>query len=43
MKTLEDGGFMKIMSAGRAPVGKQYFRRSVITGAGRAALAAINQ
>ena len=39
MKTLEDQGFMKIKSAGRAPLGKQYVRRSGITDAGRAALA----
>ena len=43
MKALEDQGFMKIKSAGRVPLGKQYFRRSVITDAGRAALAAIKQ
>jgi hypothetical protein len=41
MKNLEDSGLMKIKSAGRVPLGKQYFRRSVITDAGRAALAAI--
>ena len=43
MKNLEECGFMKIKSAGRVPDGKQYFRRSVITDAGRAALAAIKQ
>ena len=43
MKNLEDHGFMKIKSAGRVPLSKQYFRRSVITDAGRAALAAIKQ
>jgi len=43
MKNLEDCGFMKIKSAGRVPHSKQYFRRSVITDAGRAALAVIKQ
>jgi hypothetical protein len=40
MKNLEDLGFMKIKSAGRVPPSQQYLRRSVITDAGRAALAA---
>jgi hypothetical protein len=40
MKHLEELGFMKIKSAGRVPPSKQYVRRSVITDAGRAALAA---
>jgi hypothetical protein len=39
MKNLEDRGFMKIKSAGRVPQSQQYARRSVITEAGRAALA----
>jgi hypothetical protein len=43
MKHLEDLGFMKIKSAGRVPPSQQYFRRSVITDAGRAALAATAQ
>ena len=40
MKHLEDLGFMKIKSAGRVPPSQQYSRQSVITDAGRAALAA---
>ena len=40
MKHLEELGLMKIKSAGRVPPSQQYFRRSVITDAGRAALAA---
>ena len=40
MKHLETLGFMKIKSAGRVSPSQQYFRRSVITDAGRAALAA---
>ena len=40
MKNLETLGFMKIKSAGRVPPSQQYLRRSVITDAGRAALAA---
>jgi hypothetical protein len=40
MKHLENVGFMKIKSAGRVPPNQQYVRRSVITDAGRAALAA---
>ena len=43
MKHLEDLGFVKIKSAGRIPPSQQYFRRSVITDAGRAALAATAQ
>jgi hypothetical protein len=43
MKNLEDGGFMKIKSAGRVPLTKQWFRLSVITDAGRAAFAAVNR
>jgi len=41
MKSLEDGGFMKIRSAGRVPVTNQWFRRSVITDAGRVAFASV--
>jgi hypothetical protein len=40
MRHLEILGFMKIKSAGRVPPSQQYVRRSVITDAGRAALAA---
>ena len=40
MKHLETVGFMKIKSAGRTPPSQQYVRRSVITDAGRVALAA---
>ena len=40
MKSLEDCGLMKITSAGRDRLTKQWFRRSVITDAGRLALAA---
>ena len=40
MKHLEDLGFMKIKSGGRVPPSQQYVRRSVITDAGRAELAA---
>ena len=43
MKNLEDRGLMKIKSAGRVPLTNQWFRRSVITGDGRAALAAIKE
>ena len=43
MKSLEDCGFMKIKSAGRDPLTKQWFRRSVITDAGRVAFAAVKQ
>jgi hypothetical protein len=43
MKDLESLGFMKIMFAGRDPVTKQWFRRSVITEAGRVVLAATQQ
>ena len=43
MKHLEEFGFMKIKSAGRVPPSQQYIRRSVITDAGRAALAATTQ
>jgi hypothetical protein len=43
MKNLEDCGFMKIRSAGRVPITNQWFRRSIITDAGRVALAAIQQ
>jgi len=43
MKHLENLGFMKIKSAGRVPPSQQYSRRSVITDAGRAALAATTQ
>ena len=43
MKHLEDLGFMKIKSAGRIPPSQQYVRRSVITDAGREALAATTQ
>jgi hypothetical protein len=43
MKKLEDRGLMKIKSAGRVPLTNQWFRRSVITGNGRAALAAIKE
>ena len=43
IKNLEDLGLMKIKSAGRVPPSPQYFRRSVITDAGRAALAATTQ
>jgi hypothetical protein len=43
MKNLEDGGFMKIKSAGRVPLTNQWFRRSVITDAGRVAIAAVNR
>jgi hypothetical protein len=39
MKHLEELGFMKIKSAGRVAPSQQYIRRSVITDAGRAALA----
>jgi hypothetical protein len=41
MKNLEDRGYMKIKSAGRVPVTNQWFRRSVITDAGRMALTAV--
>jgi hypothetical protein len=40
MKNLEVLGLMKIKSAGRIPLTNQWFRRSVITDAGREALAA---
>jgi hypothetical protein len=40
MRHLEILGFMQIKSAGRVPPSQQYVRRSVITDAGRAALAA---
>jgi hypothetical protein len=40
MKNLEGRGLMKIKSAGRIPLTNQWFRRSVITDAGRDALAA---
>jgi hypothetical protein len=43
MRHLETLGFMKIKSAGRVPPSQQYVRRSVITDAGRAALAATTQ
>jgi hypothetical protein len=43
MKNLEDCGFMKIKSAGRVPLTKQWFRRSGITDAGREAFAAVKQ
>jgi hypothetical protein len=43
MKHLETLGFMRIKSAGRVPPSQQYLRRSVITDAGRAALAEITQ
>ena len=43
MKHLEILGFMQIKSAGRVPPSQQYLRRSVITDAGRAALAEITQ
>jgi hypothetical protein len=43
MKHLENLGFMKIKSAGRVSPSQQYVRRSVITDAGRAALAAATQ
>ena len=43
MKNLEDCGFMKIKSAGRVALTKQWFRRSVITDAGRVAFAAVKQ
>jgi len=43
MKNLEDCGFMKIKSAGRDALTKQWFRRSVITNAGRVAFAAVKQ
>ena len=43
MKNLEDRGLMKIKSAGRVPLTNQWFRRSVITGDGRPALAAIKK
>jgi len=43
MKNLEDCGFMKIKSAGRVPLTNQWFRRSVITDAGRVAFAAVKQ
>jgi hypothetical protein len=39
IKNLEVRGLMKIKSAGRIPVTNQWFRRSVITDAGREALA----
>jgi hypothetical protein len=43
MRHLETLGFMKIKSAGRVPPSQQYVRRSVITDAGRVALAAATQ
>jgi hypothetical protein len=43
MKHLEELGLMKIKSAGRVPPSQQYIRRSVITDAGRVALAAATQ
>jgi hypothetical protein len=43
IKLLEDLGFMKIKSAGRVLSSQQYVCRSVITDAGRAALAATPQ
>jgi hypothetical protein len=43
MKNLEDRGLMKIKSAGRVSLTNCWFRRSVITDAGRMALAAIKQ
>jgi hypothetical protein len=39
IKNLEARGLMKIKSAGRIPVTNQWIRRSVITDAGREALA----
>jgi hypothetical protein len=43
MKNLEERGLMKIKSAGRVPLTNQWFRRSAITDAGRATLAATKQ
>ena len=43
MRSLETGGFMQIKSAGRVPLTNQWFRRSVITDAGRMAFAALKQ
>jgi hypothetical protein len=43
MKHLEELGFMILKSAGRVSPSQQYVRRSVITDAGRAALAATPQ
>jgi hypothetical protein len=43
IRKLEGFGLMKVTSAGRDPVTKHWFRRSLITDAGRVALAATQQ
>jgi hypothetical protein len=43
IRKLEGLGLMKVTSAGRDPATKHWFRRSLITDAGRVALAATQQ